>query len=315
EASIVRKWRLRPGRMLLIDMEAGRIISDEELKGRLGKSRPYKQWIEHIRIRLDDLPEAWPETQSEEPLLERQQAFGYTREDLKFQLLPMATNGQEATGAMGNDAALAVLSDQSKPLYNYFRQHFAQVTNPAIDPIREQLVMSLTSFIGPKPNLLDINNTNPALRLEVAQPLLDFADMAKIRKIDTHSKGKFHSQELDITYPAAWGKEGMEAKLASLCAQAADAIHQGSNILIVTDRHANRDQVAIPALLATSAIHQSLVDQGLRTSTGLVVESGSVREVHHFAVLGGYGAEAVHPWLALETLAQQFANAPDGITP
>ena len=315
ESSIVKKWRLQPGKMLLIDMEAGRIIDDAELKGRLSKARPYEQWIEHIRIRLDDLPDATPEGRASESLLDRQQAFGFNQEDLKFQLLPMAENGQEATGSMGNDTALAVLSDQSKPLYNYFRQMFAQVTNPAIDPIREQLVMSLTSFIGPKPNLLDINNVNPALRLEVAQPVLGFADMAKIRQIDRYSKGKFRSHELDITYPFAWGKDGIEARLASLCAQAADAIAQGSNILVVTDRYACRERVAIPALLATSAIHQSLVDKGLRTSAGLVVETGSAREVHHFALLGGYGAEAVHPYLALETLEQEFAGEPGGITP
>src|SRR5574337_148765 len=226
----------------------------------------------------------------------------------------MAYEGQEAIGAMGNDSPLAVLSDRSKSLYQYFRQMFAQVTNPSIDPIREQLVMSLVSFIGPKPNLLDINNINPPLRLEVSQPVLDFAEMAKIRDIERYSHGKFRSFELDITYPASWGKAGIEARLASLCAQATDAIGQGHNILIVSDRQADRERVAIPALLATSAIHQHLVTKGLRTSTGLVVETGSAREVHHFALLAGYGAEAVHPYLAMEVLAQHFAASPDGIS-
>jgi len=314
EASIVKKWRLQPGKMLLIDMEAGRIIDDRELKDRLAHAQPYKQWIERIRIKLDDLPDAPPEARSDTDLLDRQQAFGYTQEDLKFQLLPMAQTGEEGIGSMGNDAPLAVLSNQAKPLYNYFRQVFAQVTNPSIDPIREQMVMSLVSFIGPKPNLLDINHTNPPLRLEVQQPVLGFADMAKIRKIGRYSKGKFRSHELDITYPAHWGKAGIEARLASLCAQAVDAIGQGHNILVVSDRNANRERVAIPALLATSAVHQHLVEKGLRTSTGLVVETGSAREVHHFALLAGYGAEAVHPYLAMETLAAHHAKAPGGVT-
>jgi len=308
ESSIVKKWRLQPGKMLLIDMEAGRIIDDKELKDQLANAKPYKQWIEHIRIKLDDLPAARAEPRSDETLLDRQQAFGYSQEDLKFQLLPMAQAGEEAIGAMGNDSPLAVLSDKNKSLYQYFRQLFAQVTNPSIDPIREQMVMSLVSFIGPKPNLLDINNINPPLRLEVSQPVLDFAEMAKIRDIERYSQGKFRSFELDITYPAAWGKAGIEARLASLCAQATDAIRLGHNILIVSDRGANRERVAIPALLATSAVHQHLVTMGLRTSTGLVVETGSAREVHHFALLAGYGAEAIHPYLAMETLAHACAS-------
>ncbi len=315
ESRIVKKWRLQPGKMLLIDMEAGRIIDDKELKDQLANAKPYKQWIEHIRIKLDDLPEPPAESRASDSLLDRQQAFGYSQEDLKFQLLPMAQESQEAVGAMGNDSPLAVLSDHNKSLYNYFRQLFAQVTNPSIDPIREQLVMSLVSFIGPKPNLLDINNINPPLRLEVSQPILDFAEMAKIRKIGRYSKGKFRSFELDITYPAIWGKEGIEARLASLCAQAVDAIRQGHNILVVSDRRADHLRVAIPALLATSAVHQHLVSRGLRTSTGLVVETGSAREVHHFALLAGYGAEAIHPYLAMEVLAQHFASSPGGITP
>ncbi|WP_329741955.1 glutamate synthase-related protein [Dyella sp. A6] len=315
ESSIVKKWRLQPGKMLLIDMEAGRIIDDRELKDQLANSRPYKQWIERIRIKLEDLSVAPVETHASDSLLDRQQAFGYTQEDIKFLLLPMAQAGEEAIGSMGNDAPLAVLSGKNKPLYNYFRQLFAQVTNPSIDPIREQLVMSLVSFIGPKPNLLDINNINPPLRLEVPQPVLGFAEMAKIRKIGRYSKGKFRSFTLDITYPAAWGKAGIEARLASLCAQAVDAIAQGNNILVVSDRAADRERVAIPALLATSAVHLHLVEKGLRTSTGLVVETGSAREVHHFALLGGYGAEGVHPYLAMETLAQHHAQVPGGISP
>jgi len=305
EHRIVKKWRLQPGKMFLIDLQQGRIIDDDEIKSQLASARPYQQWIERLRIKLESLPAPVPAAAPAPTasLLDRQQAFGWTQEDFKFVLQPMAANGEEATGSMGNDAPLAVLSNRSKPFYNYFRQLFAQVTNPPIDPIREQLVMSLVSFIGPKPNLLDINNVNPPLRLEVSQPVLDFAAMAQIRNIEQITGNKFRSIELDITYPVAWGAQGIEACLAALCSNAADAVLSGYNILIVTDYKADAERVAIPALLATSAIHLHLIREGLRTRTGLVVETGSAREVHHFALLGGYGAEAVHPYLALETLA------------
>ena len=312
QSKIVKKWRLQPGKMFLIDLELGRIIDDKELKDQLANSKPYRQWIERIRIKLDTLPEPVREEieegRSSIPMLDRQQAFGWTQEDYKFILRPMAALGEESTGSMGNDTPLAVLSGKNKSLYNYFRQLFAQVTNPPIDPIRENLVMSLVSFIGPKPNVLDINNVNPPLRLEVAQPVLDFADMAQIRHIERVTNGKFKSFELDITYPAAWGKEGIQARVAALCAQAVDAVRSGYNILIVSDRLVDSGRVAIPALLATSAVHQHLIRAGLRTSTGLVVETGSAREVHHFALLGGYGAEAVHPYLAMEALAHEHEH-------
>ncbi|MBM3361468.1 MAG: glutamate synthase subunit alpha [Betaproteobacteria bacterium] len=319
ESKIVRKWRLQPGKMFLIDLEQGRMIDDEELKASLANSKPYKQWIDNLRIRLDDVdqPVAGEDgsdlpTERAQPsgtgrisaeLLDRQQAFGFTQEDIKFLLSPMALNGEEAIGSMGNDSPLAVLSDRNKPLYNYFKQLFAQVTNPPIDPIREAIVMSLVSFIGPKPNLLDINQVNPPMRLEVSQPVLDFTDMAKLREIEKATQGKFKSATLDITYPLSWGYEGVEAKLASLCAEAVDAIRSGHNILIISDRGVTAQQVAVPALLALSCIHQHLVRTGLRTTAGLVVETGTAREVHHFAVLAGYGAEAVHPYLAMETLS------------
>ncbi len=317
ENKIVRKWRLQPGKMFLIDLEQGRMIDDEEIKANLANSKPYKQWIENLRIRLDDVASGHsggePASASESmvTLLDRQQAFGYTQEDIKFLMSPMAQAGEEGIGSMGNDSPLAVLSDKNKPLYNYFKQLFAQVTNPPIDPIREAIVMSLVSFIGPKPNLLDINQVNPPMRLEVAQPILDFADMAKLRDIEKYTQGKFRSYTLDITYPLAWGREGVEAKLASLCAEAVDAIKgagsggapSGHNILIISDRNISATQVAIPALLALSAVHQHLVRTGLRTTAGLVVETGTAREVHQFGVLAGYGAEAVHPYLAMETLA------------
>ena len=317
EHKIVRKWRLQPGKMFLLDLEQGRIVDDEEIKATLSHSKPYKQWIENLRIKLGDLPAAprlaAPTASSptaEAALLDRQQAFGYTQEDIKFLMSPMAVNGEEATGSMGNDSPLAVLSNKNKSLYNYFKQLFAQVTNPPIDPIREAIVMSLVSFIGPKPNLLDINQVNPPMRLEVSQPVLNVADMQKLRDIEAHTQGKFKSYTLDITYPLVWGREGVEAKLASLCAEAVDAIKSGKNILIVSDRALSATQVAIPALLALSAVHQHLVSVGLRTTAGLVVETGSAREVHHFAALAGYGAEAVHPYLAIQTLAELSRGLP-----
>ncbi|WP_298438191.1 glutamate synthase-related protein, partial [Ottowia sp.] len=332
EHKIVRKWRLQPGKMFLIDLEQGRMIDDEEVKASLANAKPYKRWIEDLRIRLDqverpvagmeaeELPidETEPQSAGVEPttpaLLNLQQAFGYTQEDIKFLMSPMAANGEEAIGSMGNDSPLAVLSDKNKPLYSYFKQLFAQVTNPPIDPIREAIVMSLVSFIGPKPNLLDINQVNPPLRLEVSQPVLDAADMAKLHNIAAHTQGKFSSTVLDITYPLAWGSEGVEARLASLCAQAVDAIKGGHNILIISDRAVAPGRVAIQMLLALSAIHQHLIREGLRTSVGLVVETGTAREVHHFAVLAGYGAEAVHPWLAMDTIAAMHKDLPGDLS-
>lgn len=318
ESKIIQKWRLQPGKMFLIDLEAGRIIDDKELKDMYANGKPYKAWINSVRIKLNEIKLSESQLVSNRAkyagnasgekavasVLDRQQAFGYTQEDLKFLMAPMAVGGEEANGSMGNDSPLAVMSNKLKPLYNYFKQLFAQVTNPPIDPIREAMVMSLVSFIGPKPNLLDTNNVNPPMRLEVSQPVLGFDDMQRLRNISAHTGGKFKSYELDICYPLSWGKEGVEACLASLCAEAVDAVKSGHNILIVSDRAIGVDNVAIPALLATSALHQHLVSKGLRASTGLVVETGSARETHHFALLAGYGAEAVHPYLALETLIE-----------
>lgn len=311
EARIIKKWRLQPGKMFLIDLEAGRIIDDKEIKDTYSNAKPYKQWINSVRIKLNSLKGEEDNTPEAASLLDRQQAFGYTQEDIKFLMEPMAVSGEEAIGSMGNDSSLAVMSNKLKPLYNYFKQLFAQVTNPPIDPIREAMVMSLVSFIGPKPNLLDTNNINPPMRLEVSQPVLDFADIAKLRNISANTGGKFKSYELDICYPVAWGKDGIEARLASICAEVVDAVKSGHNIMIITDRKMDANFVAIPALLATSTVHQHLVSKGLRTTTGLVVETGSARETHHFALLAGYGAEAVHPYLAMQTLADMSNKLKD----
>lgn len=313
---IKKKWRLQPGKMFLIDLELGKIIDDDDLKNQLANSKPYKQWIDAIRIKIDEVP-AQPDDgpRTTVSLLDSQQAFGYTQEDLKLLMTPMAVNAEEATGSMGNDSPLAVLSDKNKPLCNYFKQLFAQVTNPPIDPIREQLVMSLVTFIGPRPNVLDIYNINPPLRLEVSQPILTFEDMAKIRHIQALTRSKFKSYFLDITYPVNWGNEGIEARLASLCAEAVDAVKQGYSILVVSDRQMTEEFVAIPALLATSALHQHLISMGLRSATGLVVETGSAREVHHFALLAAYGAEAIHPWLAMHTIVDMTVDFPADFGP
>ncbi len=311
ERKVVKKWRLQPGKMLLVDLEQGRIVDDDELKRTLATQKPYRQWLAKCRLSLEDMPEPAPPAPSDVSLLDRQQAFGYTQEDLRVILAPMAQNGEEAVGSMGNDTALPVLSNRPKVFYHYFKQLFAQVTNPPIDPIREELVMSLVSFIGPRPNLLAVDVTEPPMRLEAQQPILTPENMEKLRHAELFSGGAFRSIELDICYPASWGANGMEAALASLAAHAEDAIHQGFNIVILSDRSVSEALLPIPALVATAAVHEHLVKKGLRTSVGLVVETGSAREVHHFALLAGYGAEAIHPYLALETLSELHKQIPE----
>ena len=308
EEKIVKKWRLQPGKMFLIDMEQGRIIDDAEVKQSLAQAKPYREWIEKSRYFLGDLPKVETKLELNANLLDLQQAFGYTQEDLKFVLQPMITNGEEGAGSMGNDSALPVLSNKPKPLYTYFKQLFAQVTNPPIDPIREELVMSLVTFIGPKPNLLGIDETNPPIRLEASQPVLTLDELEQLKAIDSLTQGRYRTLTLDITYAAAQGKQGMAAAIESLCKAAADAVHNGFNLLILSDRQVSPDRIAIPALLACSATHQSLVRAGLRTNTGLVIDTGSAREVHHFALLGGYGAEAICPWLAFETISNMMST-------
>jgi glutamate synthase (NADPH/NADH) large chain len=302
QSKIVKKWRLQPGKMFLIDMQAGRIVDDVELKQQLSTAKPYRKWIEQSRYFLGDLPESKGEMKLNASLLDTQQAFGYSQEDVKFILTPMVNAGEEPTGSMGVDSALPVLSNKNRSFYDYFQQLFAQVTNPPIDPIREEIVMSLTSFIGPKPNLLGIDETNPPLRLEVHQPVLSNDDIAKLRNIDKLTKGQYKSKVLDITYPAEQGADGCGAAVQALCAAADQAVADGYNVLILSDRAVSAKRVAIPALAATAKVHHHLVVEGLRTSTGLVVDTGSVREVHHFALLAGYGAEAVCPWLVYETI-------------
>ena len=311
EKSIVRKWRLQPGKMLLIDMEEGAIISDAQIKRDLANRNPYGKWLERTQIVLEDVKadiQRRPMTSSAS-LLDRQQAFGYSQEDLKILMAPMATTGQEALGSMGTDTPISALSDKSKLLYTYFKQNFAQVTNPPIDPIREESVMSLVSFIGPRPNLFDLEGLAERRRLEVRQPILTNDDLEKIRMIGEISDNQFQTQTLDITYGQNRGADYMVEALERLCQRAERAVENGYNIIILSDRLLSADRIAIPALLATAAVHHHLIRKGLRTSVGLVVESGEPREVHHFAVLAGYGAEAINPYLAFDTLADMHERS------
>jgi len=304
EETIVEKWRLQPGRMLLIDLEEGRIISDEEVKADLAALHPYREWLDRTQMFLEEMPA--PASIRPRPtnasILDVQQAFGYTQEDLKFLMAPMAADGAEAIGSMGTDTPISALSNQSKLLYTYFKQNFAQVTNPPIDPIREELVMSLVSFIGPRPNLFDVQGMSDLKRLEVKQPILSNLDLEKIRDIGDIPDNHFKTETIDTTFPYEEGPQAMGLHLDQICHQAELAVENGFNIIILSDRMISSDRVAIPALLATSAVHHHLIRKGLRTEVGLVVETGEAREVHHFCCLAGYGAEAVNPYLAFETI-------------
>jgi glutamate synthase (NADPH) large chain len=311
EKDIITKWRLQPGKMLLVDLDEGRLIPDEELKATLAKSHPYRQWLDNTQIVLEDLPPAPGEAAlSNLALLDRQQAFGYTQEDLRILMSPMATQGEEAVGSMGNDTPISALSDRAKLLFTYFKQNFAQVTNPPIDPIREELVMSLVSIIGPRPNLFDLEGVSRTKRLEVRQPILTNEDLEKIRSISDVGNGHFKSRFLDTTWPAEHGAAGLKEALDTLCARAEAAVREGINIIILSDRRAGAEAIPIPSLLACAAVHHHLIRQGLRTSVGLVVESGEPREVHHFCCLAGYGAEAINPYLAFETLIEMKDELP-----
>jgi len=315
EERIVKKWRLQPGKMFLIDLEQGRIIDDAELKEQLASAKPYQTWLEQTQIKLSELPpEVGPMAPDPQTLLDRQQAFGYNQEDIKFFLTPMAVSGQDPVGAMGRDTPQAVLSDRPKLLFDYFKQNFAQVTNPPIDPIREELVMSLVSLIGPRPNLLDLDTGGAHKRLEVNQPILANVDLERIRRIENHVEHVFRTHTLDICYPAERGAEGMAKALESLCRKATEGVKHGHNILILSDRAIDADHIAIPALLATAAVHHHLIREGLRTSVGLVVETGEARQVHDFCLLAGYGAEAINPYLAFDTVSAMVPTLSEKLT-
>jgi glutamate synthase (NADPH/NADH) large chain len=312
EEIIVQKWRLQPGRMLLIDLEKQRIISDEEIKAELAALHPYQEWLDRGQLRVRNLPNvesAGPMVlATDASLLDRQQAFGYTEESWKFLLAPMIETGQEAVGSMGTDTPVSALSPRPKLLHTYFKQNFAQVTNPPIDPIREELVMSLVSFIGPRPNILDLEGTSKLKRLEVSQPILTNAELERIRSISDVAGSQFRTFTINITYASDLGATGMERAVDWICDQAEIAVREGWNVIILSDRACSKQRIPIPSLLATSAVHHHLIRKGLRTSVGLVVETGEAHEIHQFCTLAGYGAEAINPYLAFETIEANLAD-------
>lgn len=317
EERIVRKWRLQPGKMLLIDLDEGRIVEDAEVKAALAEAEPYGDWLAATQFDLKDLPPGCNPLRrppDDNVFRRTQMSFGYTDEDLKFFLAPMAANADDPVGSMGTDTAPAVLSDRARLLYDYFKQNFAQVTNPAIDPIRESLVMSLVTMIGPRPNLLG-HQAGTHKRLEASQPILTNEDLEKIRSIQETLDGAFRTRTLDATWPKGGDAQSLEAALQRLCWEATEAVLADINVLILSDRAAGADRIPIPAALATGAVHHHLIRQGLRMQTGLVVETGEAREVHHMCVLAGYGAEAINPWLAFDTIddlaAQGKVKAPE----
>jgi len=296
------KGRLQPGRMLLVDTAEKRIVPDEELKERLWTRQPYRQWIEQNQITLDSLPEPQRlyETDHDSTRM-MQRMFGYTEEDLRMLLHPMAEKGEEPIGSMGTDTPLACLSDQPQPLFHYFKQLFAQVTNPAIDPIREELVMSLTSYIGTERNILDETPMH-CHTLKLPHPILTNRDLEKLRRVSTSD---LLATTLPMLFPVQEGEKALERTLEGLCRRASLAIRSGYSLLILSDRGVDQDYAPIPSLLALTAVHHHLVREGTRTQVALIIESGEPREVMHFALLIGYGASAVNPYLAIQTLEDQ----------
>ncbi|HSN04773.1 MAG TPA: glutamate synthase central domain-containing protein, partial [Nitrospira sp.] len=309
---IRQKGRLMPGRMFLIDTVQGRLIDDEEVKAEIVSRKPYRSWVTQYRISLDELPEPLNVPQPDHPTTrQRQQAFGYTVEELKMVLTPMVVNGEEAISSMGTDTPLAVLSDRPQLLFKYFKQLFAQVTNPPIDPIREELVMSLTTSIGPKPNLM-AENPEACRRIRVKQPILTNVDLKTIRELaDPH----FKSKTLKMLFRVAEGAEGLGAAVDELCRQASQAIKEGYKFLILSDRGVNEEWAPIPSLLGVAAVHHHLVRECTRTEVGLTVETGEPRDVHHFACLIGYGAGTVNPYLVFESLVDMERDGylPEGL--
>ncbi|MEA2318904.1 MAG: glutamate synthase large chain, partial [Solirubrobacteraceae bacterium] len=302
--NVKRLGRLQPGKLFLIDLEEGRIVEDDEIKHQVATQKPYGEWFRRNVVHFNDLEPAPPIRTSELPLRQAQLAFGYSQEDLKVLVAPMVRNAEEPIGSMGNDAALAVLSDKRPPLFHYFKQLFAQVTNPPIDPIREAIVMSLGTGVGAEGNLLD-ETPEHAHQLVMDQPILRNQELETLRSVSTEV---FKATTIDITWPVADGPEGMPARLAAACDEAHDAVATGCNVIILSDRAVGADRAPIPSLLAVSAIHHHLVREGTRLRAGLVLESGEPREVHHFATLIGYGASAVNPYVLLDTIDELTAQ-------
>ncbi len=312
-ANVKEKGRLQPGRMFLLDFEQGRLIPDEELKADFAAQRPYAQWLESNRIDLADLePDPEPYGFDPDTLLQRMQAFGFTTETMKFMLLPLIREARDPIGSMGNDSALACLSDQPRMLYDYFKQLFAQVTNPAVDSIREEIIMSLECYIGPEGNLLETGPEH-CERLRVEHPILTNEELGAIKRMDHRG---WTTATIDITFPRSEGSEGVRSALDRICHEAEQAIDDGHSLVVLSDRALSAERVPLSSLLATGAVHHHLVRVGKRTRIGLVLESGEAREVHHFCLLTGYGADAINPYLAFESIWQAVRDgllADDGI--
>ena len=296
---VVEKGRLRPGRLFLIDFDAGRMVPDHEIKAEWARRRPYGEWLARQRLDLADLDGArGVRGLDEDTLLARMQAFGYTTETMQFMLLDLVRERRDPLGSMGNDAALAVLSDKPRMLYDYFKQRFAQVTNPAIDSIREEVIMSLECYIGPEANLLEVTEHH-AHRLHVPHPILSNEELAALARIDVRG---WRARTLDITFPKGSGEAGLREALARLESEATQAIDEGYSLLVLSDRMSGSGRVPISALLATGCVHHHLVRTHIRTRIGLIVETGEAREVHHHCLLIGYGADAINPYLAFEAV-------------
>ena len=305
-ANVVRLGRLQPGKIFLVDLEQGRIVEDEEVKREVATQQPYGDWVREASVQFADLEPAHITMTGLLPGHLRRLAFGYSQEDLRVLIAPMARNGEEPIGSMGNDTALAVLSDRQPPLFSYFKQLFAQVTNPPIDPIRESIVMSLATGVGSESNLLD-ETPEHAHQLLMDQPILRNDELETLRHV---SSDIFRAHTIDITWPVDQGPDGLAARLANVCDEAHDAVTAGVNIVILSDRRTGPDRAPIPSLLAVAAVHHHLVRLGNRLSAGLVLESGEPREVHHFATLIGYGVSAINPYLLFDTVDELAAEDP-----
>ncbi len=302
-ATVVRKGRLQPGRMLLVDTAAGRIVEDDEIKTRLAAEHPYAEWVAEHTVRLSDLPDREHIAHSTHSVNRRQRTFGYTEEELKVLLAPMAQAGTEPLGAMGSDTPIAVLSGRPRLLFDYFTQMFAQVTNPPLDAIREELVTSISGAIGPEPNLLESDPTH-ARKLVLDFPVIDNDELAKIIHVDADPrlKGIFSSRTIKGRYRVHEGGAGLERRLGEIFREVDTAIDEGVSFLVLSDRDSDQEHAPIPSLLLLSSVHHHLTRNHSRTKVSLVVEAGDVREVHHVALLIGYGAAAVNPYLAMETV-------------
>jgi glutamate synthase (NADPH/NADH) large chain len=295
---VIAKGRLQPGKIFLIDFDQGRMIPDEELKTDLAGRRPYRTWLDEQRLELSEIPLVVGEGLTKDSLSQRMQAFGYTQETMQFMLIPMITELRDPLGSMGNDAALAVMSQKPRMLYDYFKQRFAQVTNPAIDSIREEVIMAMDCYIGPEKNLLE-STAKHAHRLRMPHPILSNSELASIKHMDHRG---WRAKTIDITYPQDSGKAGLEAALARVSKEANDAIGEGYSLIILSDREISAERIAISTLLAVGTVHQHLIRTHLRTQIGIILESGEAREVHHHCLLVGYGADAINPYLAFEAL-------------